>query len=128
MKFYLGIDIGSIAAKVVVLNDAQEVIEEYYRRTAGEPIKTIKPLLEELNLRHKFSGIATTGSGGKLIVGEFVNEVIAQAEGISFFYPEIKTVIEMGGEDSKLLIMADGKLIDFATNSACVLFPDPGGP
>ncbi len=74
-------------------------------------------------------GIAITGTGGKLatelIGGIFVNEIIAQATSTGILYPEAKTVIEIGGEDSKLIILekdpenGHSRLVDFEMNSIC---------
>ena len=119
MKFHLGIDIGSIAVKAVVIDKNQGVLEEHYLRIKGEPVKIAEAILSALKKRYAFSTIATTGSGGKLIPGNFVNEIIAQSKAISAFHPKVKTLIEMGGEDSKLLYLKNGKLIDFSTNTIC---------
>lgn len=119
MKYYLGIDIGSIAIKAVVLDENKNIVEEHYVRIHGEPTKIAQSILAEISSRYPVQTVVTTGSGGKLIPGRFINEIVAQAKAISVLHPEVKTVIEMGGEDSKLLWMKDGKLIDFATNTVC---------
>ncbi|MFH1825958.1 MAG: acyl-CoA dehydratase activase [bacterium] len=119
MKYYLGIDIGSISVNTVVLNEQVEVVEEYYDRIKGEPNKTALVRIEELRRRYQISFTATTGSGGKLIEGQFVNEIVAQAKASTIFHPPNCSVIEIGGEDAKLLIMKDGQLADFATNTIC---------
>lgn len=119
MKYYLGIDIGSIAVKAVVLAGNKEILEEYYIRIKGEPIKIAESTINHIVSRYNLSAIATTGSGGRSITGCFLNEIVAQAKAVSAFHPEANTVIEMGGEDSKLLLMKDSKLLDFATNTVC---------
>lgn len=119
MKYYLGIDIGSIAVKTVVLNEKREILDEHYLRIKGEPTKTAQSIIEKITSNYEIDAIATTGSGGKLVDGQFVNEIVAQSRAISLLHPEVKTVIEIGGEDSKLLLMNDGKLLDFATNTVC---------
>lgn len=119
MQHFLGIDIGSIAVKAVVLDDQQNVLEEHYQRIKGEPVKVAEKIIADLAHRFPIDAISTTGSGGKLIKGNFVNEIVAQAKAIATLHPEVKTVIEIGGEDSKLLINKNGKLSDFATNTVC---------
>ena len=61
--------------------------------------------------------------GGKLAAqllgGRFVNEIVAQSSAVAALYPQARTVIEMGGEDSKLLVMGPGGLVDFAMNTVC---------
>ncbi len=119
MRYYLGIDIGSIAVKAVVLNEKIEIKEEHYVRIKGEPAKTAASIIEKLNSQYDISATATTGSGGKLIPGHFINEVVAQTKATAKLHPTVETVIEIGGEDSKLLLMKNSKLTDFATNTVC---------
>ena len=126
----LGIDIGSITVKVVLLDGKEELVESYYRRSKGEPISTVIETLDELFEEYppdNISALGTTGSGGSLFAellgGEHYNELIAQAETVSRRYPRSRTVIEIGGQDSKLLVFGDSgekkEIIDFALNSQC---------
>lgn len=128
---YLGSDIGSISVNTVVLNDKKEVIEEYYDYSYGKPFNTLRDRLFSILQNHNdLSGtIALTGTGSKLaselLNGIAVNEIVAQSKAVMKFYPEIRTIIEMGGEDSKLIFLEknevkDGmKLSDFMMNSLC---------
>jgi activator of 2-hydroxyglutaryl-CoA dehydratase len=86
-RFYLGIDVGSISANTVILDSNRMVIEEHYTRTKGQPLRTVKTVLEEILGRipqEGFQAISLTGTGGKLLAellgGQFVNEIIAQAK------------------------------------------------
>ena len=128
----LGIDIGSIAAKVVVIDEAGNIIESQYTRTKGQPVETILTILEDILTRYStdsFKVVAVTGTGGeliaKLLAVPFINEIIAQAEGTTRFHPEVKTILEIGGEDSKLILLGEEstgtslEIADFASNSAC---------
>ncbi len=131
MSYYLGVDIGSISVNTVILNDELQVVEEFYDYCHGHPFKTLLGRLESaLKGKLKLSGnLAVTGTGGKLasslLNGTFINEIIAQSVAVSRLYPEVKTIIEMGGEDSKLIFMEEGiigkasKLSDFVLNSLC---------
>ncbi len=127
----LGIDVGSVTAKVVVIDEANDIIESRYIRTKGQPVETVLAILEEILARYspaKFNIAAATGTGGQLITEilgiPFVNEIVAQAAGTTRFYPEVKTILEIGGEDSKLIILgrespdAPPKVTDFALNGA----------
>ncbi len=129
-KFYLGIDVGSVSANTVILNERGEVIEEHYTRIKGQPLKTVQNILEEILTRfpsEQFHSLSFTGTGGKLLSelleGHFVNEIIAQARAIEQFYPEIKTIIDIGGEDSKLIFIEEEnghlKIGDFSMNTLC---------
>ncbi len=129
-KRYVGIDVGSISANTVVLDAERRVLEEHYSRTKGQPLRTVQRILEEL-LHHvpqqQIAGMYFTGVGGKLLSellgGEFVNEIIAQARSVEHFHPEVRTIIDVGGEDSKMiLIEVEGdrhKISDFAMNTLC---------
>lgn len=120
MKHYLGIDIGSVAIKAVVIEESsKEILWERYLRLKGEPRKTAENIVKEIQKQFKISAVFTTGSGGRLIEGKFVNEIIALATASSMLMPGVKTILEMGGEDAKLLQIEDGKLADFSTNTVC---------
>ena len=120
MKKFIGLDAGSVSVKIAVLDAKGNVLETNYVRHKGKLLTTAFELLR--NLDHSAS-LSITGSGGKIIARAFgiepVNEVIAQSYSTKRFYPEIRTIIEMGGEDSKLIILEDGKVKEFAMNSVC---------
>ena len=108
----LGIDIGSVTAKVVVLDEADNIIESRYIRTHGQPVETVLAILEELLAKYppeQFTAAGATGTGGQLIASllgiPFVNEITAQAAGTARFHPEVQTILEIGGEDSKLIVL-----------------------
>jgi predicted CoA-substrate-specific enzyme activase len=113
--FYLGIDVGSVSANTVILDTNRMVVEEHYTRTKGQPLRTVKTVLDEILGRipqERFQAVSLTGTGGKLLAellgGQFVNEIIAQAKSVSFLHPEVRTIIDVGGEDSKLILCAAG--------------------
>ncbi|MBI5327976.1 MAG: CoA activase [Deltaproteobacteria bacterium] len=128
---FIGIDIGSVSVNTVVIDESRNVIEERYTRTKGQPLETTFAVLADVLTRFPVHMIkaAVTGSAGKLIApligASFTNEVIAQAKAVEYFHPEVRTVIEMGGEDAKLLLFApDGdsgkiRIEDFQMNSVC---------
>jgi len=128
---YLGCDIGSISVNTVLLNEEKEIIKEYYDFSCGRPFHTLQERLSKILEKHSdLSGtIAFTGTGSKLaseiLNGIAVNEIVAQSKAVMEFYPEVRTVIEMGGEDSKLIFLEESevkkgmKLSDFTMNSLC---------
>jgi len=128
---YVGIDIGSVSANTVVLDEHRNLLEEHYTRTKGEPLETTLAVLTQMMEKYGKENIklvAATGSGGKLIApmigAGFTNEVIAQAKATEVYHPEARTIIEMGGQDAKLIFVAqeeNGKLriADFQMNSVC---------
>ena len=130
--YYVGFDIGSVSLNTAVIDDKNEIIEDFYDYVYGKPFNVLKERLTSILQKYSsesIKGIAITGSGGKLatglIGGVFVNEIIAQATSTGRLYPEARTVIEIGGEDSKLIILekdpenGNSRLVDFEMNSIC---------
>src|SRR5450759_953279 len=131
-KVFLGFDIGSVSLNSVVMDGSYNILEDYYEYIHGKPFNVLLERLTSIlktNNAESIEGIAITGSGGKLatelIGGIFVNEIIAQATSTGRLFPDVKTVIEIGGEDSKLIIMekdpatGNSRLVDFEMNSIC---------
>ncbi len=130
-KLRLGLDVGSISVNTVLLDSENQIIENHYDFCHGQPFKVLKDRLTSLikNYGDRIGQTAITGTGGKLacelIGGDFVNEVVAESNAVSLFYPEAKSVISMGGEDSKLFFMEKDentgipRLVDFNMNSLC---------
>jgi len=128
MKGYLGIDVGSVTTKMVVLNEENEVIAHNYLRTGGNPVKAVqeglKDIIERLDPRTTIQAVGTTGSGrylaGVLVGADTIkNEITAHAVAATCFIPEARTVFEIGGQDSKIIIIRDEIVIDFAMNTVC---------
>ncbi|MCE5185445.1 MAG: acyl-CoA dehydratase activase [Planctomycetaceae bacterium] len=128
----LGIDVGSTSSDVIVLDSKDHVVTADYRRTLGRPMEVVADQMQRLFEQYpaaSFASIAITGSAGRLLAevmqAAYVNEVQAQARGIAHLYPEYEqvTVIEMGGQDSKLIFLQrrgdDLELKNFSLNSAC---------
>ncbi len=131
-EIHLGIDIGSISVNTVLINNSGEIFYEDYSYCHGKPFSVVLNVLRNIEQRFsltKFATVSFTGSGGnqatELLGGIFINEVIAQSEAVSRLYNDVRTVIEIGGEDSKLIqLEEDGeskatRLSDFALNSLC---------
>jgi predicted CoA-substrate-specific enzyme activase len=128
MKTYLGIDVGSISTNLVLIDEKNQVLSSLYIRTEGNPIGAIQRGLKELKKQIpkevKIAGVGTTGSARQLagvITGADLvkNEITAHAKGASFFVPDVRTVIEIGGQDSKIIILENGVAVDFAMNLIC---------
>lgn len=128
-KLYLGVDIGSISTKGVLINENNEIIASDYLYTEGEPIGAVKKLIRSLkqsvsNYDYKIVGVGTTGSARKLIgtiLGANIikNEITAHAIGTTSIYPNVKTIFEIGGQDSKIIILDNGIVTDYAMNTLC---------
>ncbi|SHJ55796.1 acyl-CoA dehydratase activase [Halodesulfovibrio aestuarii] len=125
---FLGIDIGSISTNLVLIDTKCNVLSKQYLMTASQPIKAVKEGLENLQKRFahavEIKGVATTGSGRHLIgdlVGAdiMVNEITAHAKAAVFSDPQVDTIFEIGGQDSKYVHLSNGVVDDFTMNKAC---------
>jgi predicted CoA-substrate-specific enzyme activase len=126
-----GVDIGSISVNLVVVDADNSVVEEQYLRHHGQPMRVAAAALREAREKYgdQLTGVAATGSGGRVVAqilgGGFVNEVVAQAAATRLLHPEVNTIIEIGGEDSKLILLRDAEgrrtegVADFAMNAMC---------
>lgn len=128
MRGYLGVDVGSVSTNIVLLNEEEKVLDTLYIRTQGQPIKAVQKGLEYIRTKMpadmEIGGIGTTGSGRHLsgiIVGadSVKNEITAHAVAASKLVPEVQTVLEIGGQDSKIIILRNGVVADFAMNTVC---------
>ena len=125
---YLGIDVGSTSTKAVILDDSgKKVIAKNYLMTAGRPIDAVKQVFQNLlgdgAAKVKVAGVGVTGSG-RYLVGGFIgadlikNEITAQTRAAAEIDPEAD-IIEIGGQDSKLVIKRNGVVVDYQMNKAC---------
>lgn len=130
MKYYVGIDIGSISTKGVVIDENNNIVASEYIWTNASPIDATKRLINALIKKCKkeyldnIYAIGTTGSARKLI-GKIIgastvkNEITAHAVGTISKYPDVSTIIEIGGQDSKIIIIKNGVVIDYSMNTLC---------
>lgn len=128
-KAYLGIDIGSISTKGVVIDENNNIIASSYLYTEANPIKATKKVVKELKQqldldKYKVVGVGTTGSARKLIgtilgANTIKNEITAHAIGAMSIHPDVKTIFEIGGQDSKIIIINNGIVTDYAMNTLC---------
>ncbi len=138
---FVGLDVGSVSVKLVVFDEKSNRLDSHYERHKGHPLRVALEMLRKVteseshkvkeSLHHsntssldRFS-LSITGSAGRLIASilglKSVNEIVAQACSTQKLFPHIKTIIEMGGEDSKLIILdkSGHTLEDFSMNSVC---------
>ncbi|MGB9588040.1 MAG: acyl-CoA dehydratase activase, partial [Armatimonadota bacterium] len=132
----VGIDVGSVSVKLAVVDEVGNIVETLYIRHRGKPMQVTAEILTGVSTKYdgEITRLATTGAGGRPIAhvlkGIFVNEVVAQATATATLHPEVKTIIEIGGEDSKLIFLkkhqgertSPGKLpeiADFQMNTVC---------
>ncbi len=131
MKAYLGVDVGSISTKAVVVDGEGAVLARSYLWTEGNPLRAVKRVLsalaEEIDATHpdaQVVAVGATGSARELIgavLGAQVvkNEITAHAVGTLSRHPDVHTIFEIGGQDSKIIIVRDGVPVDYAMNTLC---------
>ena len=124
---YLGVDVGSTSTKAVIVDEKGKVLAKHYLMTAGRPVDAIKEVFRNL-LRYggdkaKIAGVGVTGSG-RYLIGGFIgadlikNEITAQTRAGVELDPEAD-IIEIGGQDSKLVIKRNSVVVDYQMNKAC---------
>lgn len=128
-KCYLGIDIGSISTKGVIIDNNNKIISSDYLYTEGNPISAVKKLVSSLKnqtdlSKYQVVSVGTTGSARKLIgaildASVVKNEITAHAIGTTSIYPDVRTIFEIGGQDSKIIILNNGIVTDYAMNTLC---------
>ena len=125
---YLGVDIGSTSTKAVIVDESgTEVVAKNYLMTAGKPVEAIKDvfrnLIRDIGDNARIAGAGITGSG-RYLVGSFIgadlirNEITAQTRAAVEIEPDAD-IIEIGGQDSKLVIKRNGVVVDYQMNKAC---------
>jgi predicted CoA-substrate-specific enzyme activase len=129
MQYYLGIDVGSVSTKLAVLDSKQKLMAYVYLPTRGEPVNAVNEGIVRIQRQipeYPSSSRMTTvtGSGrhlvASLVSADFIkNEVTAQAAASLHYFPYTRTVIEIGGQDSKIILIRDGLMIDFGMNTVC---------
>jgi len=125
---YLGVDVGSTSTKAVIMDESgTRLLGKNYLMTAGRPVEAVRQVFRNL-LRDgadkvKIAGVGVTGSG-RYLVGGFIgadlikNEITAQTRAAAEMDPEAD-IIEIGGQDSKLVIKRNGVVVDYHMNKAC---------
>ncbi|MBI4682241.1 MAG: CoA activase, partial [Nitrospirae bacterium] len=130
-EVYMGIDIGSTSTKAVLVDRDRNVLAGFYTRTAGRPVHAVQKLfasiddvIEENDIHLKIIGAGTTGAGrkfsGKIIGADLiVDEITAHARAAFEIDPEVDTIIEIGGQDSKFTTLRKGLVTFSAMNNVC---------
>ena len=124
---FLGVDVGSISTNLAVLAEDGTLLAKRYLMTAGRPIEAVQQGLQELDEvgeRVEICGVGTTGSG-RYMIGDIIgadvicNEITAQARAAVELDPQVDTILEIGGQDSKYIRTQDGVVVDFEMNKVC---------
>jgi predicted CoA-substrate-specific enzyme activase len=128
MEAYLGIDVGSVTTKFAVLDESDKLVTHVYLLTQGKPIEMVQQGLKQIEQLLPegvdICGVATTGSArylaGVIVGADLVkNEITSHAVAALQYIPEVQTIIEIGGQDSKIIIVREGVVTDFGMNTVC---------
>ncbi len=123
----MGVDVGSVSTNIVLIDEKNNIGYKKYMRTQGKPIEILKEGIGEIESELgniEILGVGVTGSGrylANIIVGADIvkNEITAHAVAGLNAIPNLKTIIEIGGQDSKIIIIRDKIVVDFAMNTVC---------
>ncbi|MCL5784837.1 MAG: acyl-CoA dehydratase activase [Patescibacteria group bacterium] len=124
----LGVDVGSTSTKAAVITPGGEVLAKTYLMTAGQPLEAIKQVMANLvpmvEGRVMVKAVGVTGSG-RYLVGNFIgadlirDEITAQTRAALNIDPQVNTIFEMGGQDSKYVYLENGVVLEYQMNKAC---------
>ena len=126
-RVHLGVDVGSVSTKLVALSANGQVVEHLCIDTAGRPIHAIGQVLDMARKslgKCEVLGVGSTGSGrvlaGAMLGADIVkNEITSHARAALSVEPEVRTILEIGGQDSKVIVLSGGVVTDFAMNTVC---------
>lgn len=131
LDVFMGLDIGSTSTKICLIDDNNRVLLSIYRKTSSDPIgacklifKALREIEKEYEVTFNFKGVATTGSGRKMIkevvsADDAINEITAHAIAAVFIDKEVDTIIEIGGQDSKFTRLKNGIVTYSVMNYVC---------
>ena len=127
MEFAVGVDIGSLTAKSVVIGSDDRIVS--YKIIQGKivdekaALTSLRLALEQAHLTETDVGfLVTTGYGRNMVVfgDKNITEISCHARGANFLFPEARTVIDIGGQDSKVIALnGEGGVVNFAMNDKC---------
>lgn len=120
---YIGIDIGSTAAKVSVFN-GEDMIDNFTMATGWSSIETAKSIEERLisqNINMEISKIVATGYGRVSVpyAHKTITEITCHGMGTQYLLGKDCTIIDIGGQDTKIISLKDGRVTDFTMNDKC---------
>jgi predicted CoA-substrate-specific enzyme activase len=128
---FIGIDAGSTSTKAVVLDKQGEILCKTYQLSNGNPIQDTIEVFEKLRVQIESKGaslqvlgVGTTGYA-KDILKDVLNadvalvETVAHTESALKFYDDPHVIVDVGGQDIKLIILKDGRVKDFKLNTQC---------
>lgn len=127
-NLWLGIDVGSVSTKLVLMDSSKNIVSKVYLKTESSPMKSVikgySAVLENVDDNIKICGAGATGSGRKIAAAivnadAVKNEITAHGTAALITNKNARTVLEIGGQDSKIIFLKDGCIVDFNMNTVC---------
>jgi activator of 2-hydroxyglutaryl-CoA dehydratase/predicted nucleotide-binding protein (sugar kinase/HSP70/actin superfamily) len=128
---FIGLDAGSTSTKAVLLDEDGRVMAKAYQLSRGNPIEdaieifgAIRGQIESQGARVDVSGLVTTGYAKDILKDVFAGdaalvETVAHANSALHIYKDPHVIVDVGGQDIKIIVMHDGRVKDFRLNTAC---------
>lgn len=123
---YLGVDVGSVSVKMVVLDEQKEIVSKTYLKNMGL-VDTIQEALSIISKKVKSSEIKSVGCTGsgrvftEILLGSDIvkTEILSHTVGTLLYYPDVRTIFDIGGEDCKLITLENGQMNNYQMNNLC---------
>ncbi|TAN23443.1 MAG: CoA activase [Acidobacteria bacterium] len=131
VKGFLGLDGGSTSTKVALLDEHRQVLEKVYQLSKGNPIQDtmevcakLREKVEASGARLEILGAGTTGYAKDMLKDVLhadvaLVETVAHTESAMLFYDDPHVIVDVGGQDIKLIVLKDGRVKDFKLNTQC---------
>ncbi|HEY7096217.1 MAG TPA: BadF/BadG/BcrA/BcrD ATPase family protein [Terriglobales bacterium] len=128
---FIGIDGGSTSTKAVLLNESGDILCKAYQLSNGNPIQdtiemfeNLRGQVEEQNAKLEVLGVATTGYAKDILKDVLkadvaLVETVAHTESALKFYEDPHVIVDVGGQDIKIIILHNGRVKDFKLNTQC---------
>jgi predicted CoA-substrate-specific enzyme activase len=125
-SYFAGIDLGSTMTKVVIIDGEEQILAKVIEHTGPEHRRLANQVIEQ-GLKQarlafeKVTYVVATGYGRINVpfADRQISELSCHARGVFYFFPSVKTAIDIGGQDAKGLKIKNGKLADFVMNDKC---------
>lgn len=131
VEAFIGLDGGSTSTKAVLINQGREIIAKAYQLSKGNPIQdtievigSLQQMIEEMGCTLEVLGIGTTGYAKDILKETLAGdaaivETVAHTESALHFYPDTDVIVDVGGQDIKVMILKHGRVKDFKLNTQC---------
>ena len=131
IRAFIGLDAGSTSTKAVLLDEDGRVLAKAYQLSRGKPIEdaleifgAIRQQVESQGARVEVSGLVTTGYAKDILKDVFAGdaalvETVAHANSALHIYEDPHVIVDVGGQDIKIIVMHGGRVKDFRLNTAC---------